>query len=138
MSIKAIEDLPVTAKAIQRAKSLYFDPVDARQLVLECGEHNLAVIGIEGLTLGDDWIRPDLDLIADHTALETNWSGYVWSEFLEICNRSALEFLEFAENAKKNGRLVFDFVLMRSDEFKRFQREHEEQRRLRSIRGVRP
>ena len=116
--------LPVSRKAIRRSRSLYFRLDDAKQLVKECEENDLAVIGIEGLTLDEKGITPHLDLIADHTALAVDWGGYSWDRFRSKCNASALNFLEMAEKTADKTNLVFDFALMQSPEFDEFQRRH--------------
>jgi hypothetical protein len=120
MTIK-VEELPVAGKAIRDGMSFYFRPDDARRLVRECDERDIAVIGIDGLTLvEDDGIQPHLDLIADYGSLSIDWSGVSWPEFRQRCNSSALNFFDLAEAAGKEGELVFDISLMKNDEYAGF------------------
>jgi hypothetical protein len=119
MTIK-VEELEVSSRAVRRAKSLYFRPNDARALIEECDERDIAVIGVDGLTLDETGIQPHMDLIADYSALVNDWSGVSWAEFRRRCNKSALGFFKFAEAAGKEGDLVFDISLMQDDEYADF------------------
>jgi hypothetical protein len=75
---------------------------------------------MDGLTLVEDGIEPHIDLIADYGSLDHDWSGVSWPEFRQRCNSSALHFFDVAEAADKEGELVFDISLMKSDEYPDF------------------
>jgi hypothetical protein len=115
-----VEQLPIASRAIKRSNSLYFTPDDARTLVEQCEARDLAVLGIEGLTLDASGIQPHMDLLADYGALSIDWSGVSWPEFRGRCNKSALGFFKFAEAADKEGELVFYFSLLASHEYDDF------------------
>lgn len=111
MSIE-IEELKISSKAIRESNSFYFRRKDALDMVKECQERDLAAAGIEGLSLDPDGILPHMDLIFD--AFAGDWTGVVWEEFRDRCNKSAIQFLKAAE---ERDNLVFDFVVLDKDEF---------------------
>ena len=125
---KAEEGLKATRRAIRRGQSLYFRIEDARDLVRECERNDLAVVGAEGFSIGENGILPHLDMIADCLAWANDWYGFDWGGFRNDCNRFMLDFLEEGSGKRIDGTLVFNFVVMEPGEYDDFSRTHEEAR----------
>ena len=111
---------------------MYFYLEDAKQFVKECEAKDIAVIGVEGFTLDETGILLHLDLIADYTAIDADWHGYVWDQFRRQCNDATRDFLDTAAATKAVSSLVFNFVVMKPEKFGEFQREHDRVRASRA------
>lgn len=130
LSLDQLEQLDTANRAARQDKSLYFRIGDAKELIAECERKDLAVVGIEALTLKDNGgIVQHLDLIADYLAAENAWSGYSWGAFRRECNKSAVGFLKVAQ-ASGYPNLIFDFLVMEQGEYGAYLERHEARRRM--------
>ena len=80
-----------------------YDVASGRVLLAACERYEIAVLGIEGFHLDGGNIMPDMDFIADFSALSTR------SDFILTSIRAAHGFLQMAED---DPTLVFEFLLM--------------------------
>ena len=70
---------------------IYLAQDDVSALVNVCQENDLAVLGLEGGTHDGKNFLPNLDMILD---CSLDGPLTTWEEKRDICNRSALDFLE--------------------------------------------
>ncbi|CAH2919834.1 MAG: hypothetical protein CPSOU_3489 [uncultured Paraburkholderia sp.] len=85
---------------------------DAQRFVAAAQTAGMAVLGIEGVRIDSNQVVPYVDLIADYsprTAME-------WAEYLERCNRLALDFLWQAVS-EKGTNTYFCFELLDHAEY---------------------
>jgi hypothetical protein len=89
----------------------------AQQLVDSCEESNLAIIGIDGFTILNGAIRPELGIIADFSSVQ---EGH-WSKYRQRCNQAARRFLS---NFRHQDNLSFSFTMLNREEWKQTVRSH--------------
>jgi len=87
----------------------------AEQLVDSCEESNLAIIGIDGFTILNGAIRPELGIIADFSSVQ---EGH-WSKYRQRCNQAAKRFLS---NFQHRDNLSFSFTMLNREEWKQTKR----------------
>lgn len=83
-----------------------FNHSSSERLLELCEHVGVGVLGIEGFTLSDGGLRPDMDFIADFSALFTR------HDFEAESVRSARKFLSLAAGAP---HLLFEFELASLD-----------------------
>lgn len=88
---------------------LYLNPQVALQVVVHCSEVDLAVVGVEGFSLKDNRLIPQLDTIADWSSL----SARTWQEFRMACNRETKNFL-----MNLPGDIVVNLALLSENEWR--------------------
>jgi hypothetical protein len=76
-------------RGIVRGGELLLTPGDALEVVSRCVASDLAVIGIEGMIVDDDYTTPQQDLIADCSSE----SAVTWSEYRDDANACSRAFL---------------------------------------------
>ncbi|MHC8304903.1 hypothetical protein [Pseudomonas sp. PB3P13] len=81
-----------------------FNLSDGRKLLDYCDKHNAAVLGIEGFKIAGDKRTPDLNCIADFSALAV----IAGEEFPALSRESARHFLD----SISNGNTFLEFVLV--------------------------
>jgi len=80
-----------------------FDFSDSERLLKLCERLRIGVLGIEGFTLSNGDLRPDMDYIGDFSSLLGR------SDFEEESVRSAWKFLQLAAGVPQ---LLFEYVLV--------------------------
>lgn len=80
-----------------------YDVASGKLLLAACERCEIAVLGIEGFHLDGENRTPDMDFIADFSALSKR------SDFFPTSVRAAHAFLQMAED---DPALVFEFLLM--------------------------
>jgi len=89
---------------------LYLSLPQAFNLIADCYQINLAVIGIEGFICEKGMLEPQLDAIADFSSNNSdNWDSY-----RDICYQSSRDFLHQVHSLKG---LVFSFVILSEKEW---------------------
>ncbi|MBC6421355.1 MAG: hypothetical protein GDA43_08500 [Hormoscilla sp. SP5CHS1] len=89
---------------------LYLSLPQAFNLIADCYQNNLAVIGIEGFICEKGMLEPQLDAIADFSSNNSdNWDSY-----RDICYQSSRNFLHQVHSLKG---LVFSFVILSEKEW---------------------
>jgi hypothetical protein len=79
-----------SSEHVRRGGETYFSIVDALRLVDKSADEELAVIGVEGVEITEEGVRPVSDAIADFS----NREGKPWSEFVQSCRTAAKNYLQ--------------------------------------------
>lgn len=108
-------------KGVSRGGERYLRVPDARDLVEELKEANCAIVGIEGVELLEDEIRPLMDTIADFSKdPEDTWKGYVLD-----CAWQARNFLDTLPDRET---IYVTLTALSRDEWKRHGEEKGDRR----------
>lgn len=93
-----------------RGGELYLSLPQALNLIADCYQNNLAVIGIEEFICEEGMLAPQLDAIADFSSKNSdNWDSY-----RDICYQSSRDFIHQVHSLKG---LVFSFVILSEKEW---------------------
>ncbi|MBC6476005.1 MAG: hypothetical protein GDA48_26965 [Hormoscilla sp. GM102CHS1] len=99
-----------SAQGFVLGRELYLSLPQAFNLIADCYQNNLAVIGIEGFICEKGMLEPQLDTIADFSSNNSdNWDSY-----RDICYQSSRDFLHQVHSLKG---LVFSFVILSEKEW---------------------
>lgn len=99
-----------SAQGFVRGGELYLSLPQALNLIADCYQNNLAVIGIEGFICEKGMLEPQLNAIADFS---TN-NADNWDSYRDICDRGSRDFLHQLHSLKE---LVFTFVILSEKEW---------------------
>lgn len=77
---------------------------DCRCLIEACKAQNVLILGIEGFTISGDKAVPDMDMIADFSAL----TAKTWDA---ACLEATASAMIYFDSLKSQGNMYFDFNL---------------------------
>jgi hypothetical protein len=90
--------------------SVYYPAWNALEFIALCDSAKLAVIGIEGYIIEGRDIVPQMNIIADWSAIKRP----TWEEFYAACNLESRNFVA----RYQHSHLYFDFTIIESGSWK--------------------